>query len=95
MKKGPVEVPGSVLVPGSYSMEFSDENHGLVLITTADGKRPVGFFEVIPELRDRRSSHVKLQISNPVMGEAPRLDGFFYPNAKTGYEFLYPSTHGM
>jgi hypothetical protein len=93
VKNEAFELPGIALSPGSYTMKFPDPYCDYVVVTTADGKRDVGFFEVIPEWRNKRTSHVKLQFSQPTMGQLPRLDGFYYPDTKTGYEFLYPSTN--
>jgi hypothetical protein len=90
VKKGVVELPGRVLTPGTYDMRFLDMEHTVVLVTTANGTEPIGFFDVIPISRDRRRDHVKLEFSEPTKTAPERLMGFFYPDTKTGYEFQYP-----
>lgn len=85
----PLEVPGGVLKPGKYDMRFAGLEHAVVEITTADGSKPIGFFEVIPVSRSHRSDHARLDLSNAAPGSASRLTDFFYPDMKTGYEFQY------
>jgi hypothetical protein len=52
IKKAPVELPGHVLVPGKYDLKFTNLEHNEVVVRTADGSQPVGFFMVIPVTRN-------------------------------------------
>jgi hypothetical protein len=89
IKKAPVELPGHVLVPGKYDLKFTNLEHNEVVVRTADGSQPVGFFMVIPVTRNRVTNNPKLDIAEPSKGSIARLDEFFYPDLKTGYEFIY------
>jgi len=90
VKKGPVELPGHVLMPGKYDMQFTDLEHNVVLVRTADGKQPIGFFMVIPTTRNRITDNPKLDVGEAARGSVAKLNGFFYPDRKTGYEFIFP-----
>jgi hypothetical protein len=89
VKHAAVDMPGVVLTPGKYDMKFLDLEHKVVMITTADGQRPVGFFEVFPVSRNHRREKAKLMLSKNGAGAPPRLSEFFYPETRTGYEFIY------
>jgi hypothetical protein len=89
IKNAPLEVPGSVLKPGKYDMRFAGLEHDVVEITTADGSKSIGFFEVLPVSRSHRSDHARLDLSKAAPGSVSRLTDFFYPDMKTGYEFQY------
>ena len=90
IKNGPVEVPGKVLDPGRYDLQFTSLEHNVLEITTANGKEPVGFFEVIPVWRAKATDQTKLELSEPGRDSVARLNEFFYPGDNTGYEFVYP-----
>lgn len=93
VKGGAVDLPGHVLQPGTYDIRFVNLEHKVVMITTADGSRPIGFFEVYPISRNSVTDHAKLEVSEPLKDAPERLTGFFYPGLKTGYAFEYP--HSM
>lgn len=88
-----VNVPGQVLAPGKYEMKFAEDgDYKVVQISTADGARPVGLFEVIPVERSRDLSQVEVEFTQTGARERPRLNEFFYPGDKTGYQFEYRGT---
>jgi hypothetical protein len=92
VEKGAVEVPGRVLGPGRYDLQFTSLEHNVLEIRTANGKNAVGFFEVVPVWRAHATNNVKVELSEPSRNSIARVTEFFYPGANTGYEFLYP--HG-
>jgi hypothetical protein len=92
IKNGALEIPGRVLEPGRYDVKFADLEHQVLLISTADGREPIGFFEVFPISRSHRTNHARLDLSEPAPGAVTRLTDFFYPGSKTGYELEYPQT---
>ena len=99
VKNAPLEVPGHVLLPGQYEMRFTNLEHDVVLITTADGTRPIGFFDVLPVKLDHRTTfglpmatNVKMVLAKAVPGTPERLKEFFYSDRTTGFKFLYPRT---
>jgi hypothetical protein len=92
IRKAPVEVPGHVLLPGKYEFRFTNDEHEVVSITTADGRHPIGFFTVVPITRPTRLDHAKIELSPAEPGSVARIRGFFYPGAKTGYKFLYANS---
>jgi hypothetical protein len=93
VSKAPLELPGHVLVPGKYDLQFTNLEHNEVLVRSADGTQPVGFFNVIPTTRNHVTDKATLDIAEPAKGAIARLDGFFYPDRTTGYDFIYPQPH--
>jgi len=89
VKSGALALPGTVLQPGEYVMKFADLNRNVIVITAANGSKPVGFFLVDPISRDHRSDRARFDVSEAPRGSVRRLRDFFYPDTKTGYEFQY------
>jgi len=90
VEKGAVEVPGRVLGPGRYDLQFTNLEHNVLEIRDANGREAVGFFEVIPVWRANPTDNVTIQLSEPSRNSIARVTEFFYPGVNTGYEFLYP-----
>ena len=87
----PVEVPGRVLPAGHYVFRFVDQSAGndLIGIYGANGR----FYEfafVIPDYRTHLTG------SKVVLEEEPnapeRIEAWFYPGSRQGFELLYPAT---
>ncbi len=93
ISKAPLELPGHVLAPGKYQLKFTDLEHQEVLVESANGSQPVGFFSVIPVTRNHITENPQFNIAEPAKGSIARLDGFFYPGRTTGYDFIYPQPH--
>jgi hypothetical protein len=90
----PVEVPGKVLPPGTYTFKTLDSND-LVQIFSADEKQLFATVLTMPEDRpavnDYSDCFVQLTKSR---GDAPQeVEGFFLPGRVTGLELVYPAAH--
>ncbi len=93
VKGQPVEIPGRVLEPGKYVLRFVDDEHHFVEIQMAGGAQ-VGMYQVVPISRAVRKDNVQLVVAKQA-GSVPELTAFFYPDAKTGYKFLYPKSQSI
>ncbi len=90
VRKGPVDVPGRVLEPGTYDLCFANLEHTIVFLSTANGREPIGFFPVIPVYRQDRTDNAVIRVSKAPKHAPAAIYSFFYPGRKTGYQFLYP-----
>lgn len=89
VRNGSVDIPGYLLAPGKYKFEFTDLEHDVLRVSTADGSRQIGFFEVVPIWRRHRTESAKLDLSTPANGSVERIRDFFYPGERTGHKFVY------
>ncbi len=87
----PIDMPGRVLEPGKYIIQFADDAHRFVDLSTAAGEQ-IGFYQVIPISREVRKDQAQFVFARP-KNSLPELKAFFYPDLKTGYEFAYPTAH--
>jgi hypothetical protein len=89
----PVEVPGTVLPPGSYLFKALDNNE-LVQIFSADQRQFFATVAVVPE--DRPSPDVNLDsfvsLNKTRAGAPQEVEGFFLGGRSSGFKFVYPST---
>jgi hypothetical protein len=90
----PVEVPGKVLLPGTYVFK-SLENNELVQVFSADQKQLFATVTVVPEDRPVQNGDLDCYIQlNKTRGDAPpEVEGFFLPGRATGFQFVYPTAH--
>jgi len=93
--KAPVEVPGVVLLPGTYEFRMFDTQSALncVEILDADGMHVIAIVNTIPATRpEPGKTEVTFQQRSPDSPEA--IKDWFYAGRMTGHEFLYsPARH--
>jgi hypothetical protein len=88
---GPVAVPGVTLPAGQYLFRLADSSsRDVVQVLSADGKIPYAqFFAYRPQRFDpARDPEIRFMETAPGMPAAVRT--WWYPNERTGYEFVYP-----
>lgn len=91
----PVEVPGKVLLPGTYVFKSLD-NEDLVQVFSADGRQLFATVTVIPEDRAAKDTDNGTLVQlGKTRGDAPQeVEGFFLAGHTTGFQFIYPTdTH--
>jgi hypothetical protein len=88
VKDASLAVPGGVLDPGTYHMQFVGANYDKVLISREDGTT-VGLFPVRPSILPETSDKIDIVIGRLPDG-SQALSKFFYPGEPIGYRFEYP-----
>jgi hypothetical protein len=89
---GPVEVPGKVLLAGTYIFKLLDSpsDRNIVQIYNADQTKLEDMVLAIPDQRLRPTGKVVIQFSERPSGSPPALKAWFYPGSDTGIAFVYP-----
>ena len=90
----PVEIPGHVLEPGTYLFEVgigdSSQYENIVRVYNQSHSHLYGMFLTIPDRRLTRTSKPVLEFAKPTPASPEAIYAWFYPNDKTGHEFVYP-----
>ncbi len=89
----PVEVPGRVLAAGTYTFKLVDPNgdQSLVEILDANQTKVYATLQANPIYRVKPTLHTAVMLSNTGAGSEPVLTEWFYPERKTGFQFIYPA----
>jgi hypothetical protein len=90
----PVEVPGTVLPPGTYVFK-SLENNELVQVFSANEKQLFATIIVVPEDRPAQDVNIDcfVQLTKTRADAPPEVEGFFLPGRATGFQFVYHVDH--
>lgn len=90
--KQPVEIPGHVLLPGTYVFRLmnSDSDRNIVEVETKNEQHLVGIELTEPVVEGNVGGNTKLTFErlNPHSPEA--VKDWFYPGAAQGQQFRYP-----
>lgn len=89
----PVEMPGQVLLPGTYVFKLADDGADLhtVEVFNSDETKLYGTFETIPTDRSRSTNATAFTLAESSSGTPDAVVKWFYPGSRTGNEFLYPA----
>ena len=89
--KDAVQIPGRLLLPGTYVWQFADLDHQFLEISTTDGTSttPLGFFHMVPIGRREPAEELRLDLTPALPGVPQRITDFFYPGLYQGYRFQY------
>lgn len=95
----PVEIPGEVLPAGAYVFEVglgdtSDYEH-IVRVYNKSQDHLYGMFLTIPDYRLTRASKPVFEFAERPVGSPEAIYAWFYPNDKTGHEFVYPRSEAL
>lgn len=84
-----IQVPGKVLVPGTYVIKLLDlaSNRHIVQIFNADGTELVTTVMAIPKYRVQPTGKTVLTFGEAAAGEPKPLRAWFYPADTFGQEF--------
>jgi len=88
--KGPVEVPGVVLAPGTYDLKLLGNGSGIAEIWSVDRPEFYGFFETAPVYRNHTTMKTSVVLESSEKTVPKRIDEWFYSGDHHGNEFVYP-----
>ncbi len=92
----PLQVPGMVLEPGTYTftmLSLSGSRRNIVQIWNADRTHLFADISTVPVDRTRSAGHPVLELKQVAKNSPPELLAWFYPGDKKGQEFVYPKAH--
>jgi hypothetical protein len=89
---GPVALPGVTLPAGQYLFRLADpiDNRNVVNVLSADGKTSYGMFLSLPAERFEAASTPVVRFMETATGMPAAIKAWWYPNERSGYEFMYP-----
>jgi hypothetical protein len=88
----PVEVPGRVLLPGSYVFKLADGNADRQIVEIFnDNDRLVATVMAVSDYRANAPSHTVLTFNEGRKDSPESIHEWFYPGDSDGLEFLYPA----
>jgi hypothetical protein len=88
----PVEVPGQVLLPGTYVFKLADSSsdRNIVQVFNKDENHLYGTFLAIPDFRIRPSGKPIITFEERATGSPEAVKAWFYPGQNYGHDFVYP-----
>jgi hypothetical protein len=88
-----VQIPGAVLVPGTYVFKLleSPANRHIVQVTNEDETKVITTFIAIPNYRLAPTGETALSFWEVPKGFPAALRAWFYPGDNFGQEFAYPA----
>jgi len=88
----PISVPGVTLPAGKYMFRLVDTETSRKVIQVLDehGKKPYAMLHTIPEIRRDASGSPEVRFMETAKGQPTAVKTWWYPNERTGYEFIYP-----
>jgi len=92
---GPVEIPGSVLNPGTYVFKVLDfaGTRDVVQVLDKDEKHVYASFIAIPVEMSKPPEKPFIRFKEQAAGAPPAIEAWFYPGRADGHEFVYPREH--
>jgi hypothetical protein len=88
----PVEVPGQVLLPGTYVFKLADSpsNRNIVQVFNKNESHLYGTFLAIPDYRLKPSGKTIITFDERPVGSPEAIKSWFYPGENYGHDFVYP-----
>jgi hypothetical protein len=88
----PVEVPGQVLLPGSYVFKLlnTQADRHVVQVFNKDQNHLIGTFLTIPDYRMTPPDKPLITFEERAAGAPEAIKSWFYPGDPYGNEFVYP-----
>ncbi|MGD1094641.1 MAG: hypothetical protein ABSB35_21945 [Bryobacteraceae bacterium] len=89
---GPVEIPGQVLLPGTYVFKLagSPADRNIVQVFNKDERHLYGTFLAIPDYRLKPAGKTIVTFEERVAGSPEAVKAWFYPGQNYGHQFVYP-----
>src|SRR4051812_29028393 len=89
-----VQVPGTVLAPGTYTFKLADSsaNRHIVQIFNEDNTSLVTTVLAVPNYRLEPSGKTVLAFAERPVNQPEALEAWFYPGDNFGQEFVYPES---
>jgi hypothetical protein len=90
--KEPVEVPGQVLSPGTYTFRLLDSlsDRDIVQVFNKDQTKLYTTVIGIPTYRSVPAGHTVITLEERPAGTPEAIKDWFYPGSNYGIEFVYP-----
>jgi LPXTG-motif cell wall-anchored protein len=90
----PVEIPGKVLLPGTYVFKLLDStsNRNIVQIFNKDEDQLYATILAIPDYRMKPTDKPLITFEERASGAPPAIKAWFYPGDEYGAQFVYPRT---
>ena len=87
-----MEIPGKVLLAGTYVFKLADpeSDSNVVQVFNADGTVLYATLPTIAADRQKPTGHTVITLAEQGTGEPDALLKWFYPGREIGNEFLYP-----
>jgi hypothetical protein len=91
----PVEIPGKVLVPGTYVFKVLDSpsTRDVIQVLNKNEDHVVATFIAIPATTDKPFEKPFIRFAERPSGSPPAIEAWFYPGRTDGHEFVYPRQH--
>jgi hypothetical protein len=88
----PISLPGVTLPAGEYIFRLadSDRNWKVIHVSSVDGKKHYAMLFSISDERLEPSSQPEVRFMESAKGQPSAVKAWWYPNERTGYEFIYP-----
>jgi hypothetical protein len=89
---GPVEIPGQVLLPGTYVFKLADSqsDRNIVQVFNKRENHLYGTFLTIPNYRLRPRGKTIVTFEERAAGAPEAVKAWFYPGENYGHQFVYP-----
>jgi hypothetical protein len=93
----PVEIPGKVLLPGTYVFKLADSlsDRNIVEVFNKDQDHLYGIFLAIPDYRLKVTGKPILTFEEREAGAPEAIKAWFYPGDSYGHDFVYPKVKAM
>jgi len=93
----PVEIPGKVLLPGTYVFKLLDSagNRNIVQIFNKDETQLIGTVLAIPDYRMKPADKPLITFEERASGAPPAIKAWYYPGDNYGARFVYPHNRAV
>ena len=90
----PVQIPSTILQPGTYTLKLMDSasDRHIVTVWDKDGMHLITTILAIPNYRLKPSGESKFTFWETSAGKPAALRAWFYPGDNFGQEFAYPKS---
>src|ERR1700678_414062 len=94
---GPVEVPGQVLLPGTYVFKLADSasDRNIVQVFNKNETELYGTFLAIPDYRAKPSGKPIITFDERPADSPEAVKAWFYPGENYGHDFVYPKPKAL
>ena len=94
---GPVEIPGQVLLSGTYVFKLADSiaDRSIIQVFNKDETRLYGTFLAIPDYRLRPTGKTIITFEERAKGDPEAVRAWFYPGESYGHQFVYPKAKAV
>lgn len=91
----PVEIPGKVLLPGTYVFKVLDSlgTRDVIQVLNKKEDHVVATFIAISASTDKPFEKPFIRFQERASGSPPAIEAWFYPGRTDGHEFVYPRQH--